>query len=330
MGSRIVVIGAGSMGGLYGGRLAQAGMDVTFVDQWQQHVDAINASGLRLSGLRGESSVKARASVSAGGLPPFDIAIVLVDTNSTAAAAAAASSCLKSDGYAISLQNGIGNVEILESALGRARVVGGLSYHSASLVGPGHVAHTNIGKTLIGELDGGQSPRVEALRKAFELAEMNPVVSDDVLAEIWRKFALNAAINPICAVTGLRVGEISRTPAVDALQTRILEEIIAVMDAKGVRRAGDLMASIKAHMRNRFIKPSMMQHVEAGRRTEIDALNGALVKQARELNILTPYNDALVALVKGVERSRQQVVHDPIDYDALDAAAAAQEKAETQ
>ncbi len=321
---RFGIIGAGSMGSMYGGRLVEAGFEVTLVDIWREHVEAINRSGLRLDGLGGERTIHVRAATPGDNIPPVDLAIVFVDANSTAEAAREAARILTPEGCAITLQNGIGNVEALTEVLGRERVLGGLSYHSASLQGPGHARHTHAGPTWIGELDGRRTPRLSALDDALARAGLNPASVDDITAYIWEKFVLNCAINALTAITGLRPGEVARTPAADTFQDSILDEIQAVVAAKGLSLPDpDIRRTIKEHCRKKYNQPSMLQHVEQGKRTEIDALNGALVREARALGLAAPFNEALALLIKGLERHRRQVVHEPpIDYDALEAEAA--------
>ena len=321
---RFCVIGAGSMGSLYGGLLARAGFDVTLVDVWQEHVDAIRRDGLHLDGITGDLRIPIRATSRVEDVSPVDCAIILTDANSTREAAEAARRVLGEAGFALTLQNGVGNVEILGEVLGGGRVMVGTSNHSAALRAPGHVTHTHAAPTWIGELDGRPTARLRETEQALAKAGFTPVVVDNILAHVWNKFVLNCGINAISAVTGLRLGEIARTPPVDELQTRIVEEVLAVVRAKGVPMIdGDPMRTIKDHCWKKYNKPSTLQHVEQGKRTEIDALNGALVREARRLGVPTPYNDALTLILKGLETHRAQTVRGPaIDYDRLEAEAA--------
>jgi 2-dehydropantoate 2-reductase len=321
---RFCVIGAGSMGSLYGGLLARAGFDVTLFDVWQEHVEAIQRNGLRLDGVTGDLRIPVRATSRPDDVPPADCAIILTDANSTRDAADTARRVLGATGFALTLQNGIGNVETLGMTLGSGRVMGGTSNHSAAIQAPGHVTHTHAAPTWIGELDGRSTPRLRETDRALAKAGFTPLVVDNVIAHIWNKFVLNCGINAISAVTGLRLGELVRTPPVDELQTRVIEEVLAVVRAKGVALTdSDPMRTIKDHCWKKYNKPSTLQHVEQGKRTEIDALNGALVREARQLGIPTPYNDALSLLLKGVEKHHAQTVHGPaIDYDRLEAEAA--------
>lgn len=316
---RIGVIGAGAMGCLYGGLLARAGQEVVLYDRWREHIEAIRARGLELGGITGEIRVRpARATADWAELGKLDAALIQVDANSTAEAARIVEPCLKPAGFALTLQNGVGNVETLVETLGRERVLGGLSYHSAAVERPGRAIHTHAGPTWLGELDGRRSERVERFADVLRKAGFEPTVVDDILGFIWTKFVHNAAINALSAMTGLRVGELGADASADAFQTRIIEEALAVVAAKGIRLAEpDPMSAIKAFCKVKFNKPSMLQHVEAGKRTEIDALNGAVVREGRRLGIATPFNEALTLLVKALEESRRRALHEPaVDWDA--------------
>ena len=324
---RVYVIGAGAMGSLYGGLLARSGVEVTLLDTWHAHVQAIQRNGLRLDGITGELEIPIAATSEPDEVAVADVALIQVDTNATRAAAATANQVLKPEGWAIILQNGIGNLEILAEALGEARVVGGLSYHSAALKGPGHATHTHAGPTWLGELDGSRSDRVAGFAEALAGAGFAPTIVDNIQGHIWTKFIHNSAINPISALLAMRVGEIAMTPEADALQSRIIEEALEVVRAKGVALVDpDPMASIKAFCKTKFNKPSMLQHMEAAKRTEIDSLNGAIVAEGRALGIATPYNEALVWMVRGMEKQRIRVSEQgPFDYDKLELEAAKQE-----
>lgn len=321
---RIAMIGAGAMGGSYGGLLADAGADVTLIDGWREHVDAINQNGLRVEGALGEHLVRLPAVESAPD-GSADCAVIFVDANNTAHAGKVAARVLTPEGFALTLQNGVGNVEALQEALGAERVVAGSSICSAATRGPGHVALTHMGTTTLGEPGGGTSARVIALAGLLEQAGFEVATSADVMAVIWQKFLVNCAINAICATTGLRLGEVVRLPELDAFQDNVIAEALAVTKAKGVNLPDpDFAATAKSRFRRKFSKPSMLQHVEAARRTEIDALNGALVREARALGIAVPYNEALVALLKGRElHSRRAARRPPIDYAAWEAEVAA-------
>ena len=333
---RIVVVGAGAMGGSYGGMLAVAGEDVSLIDARRDHVEAIRRDGLRVSGVFGEHVVGLPAAESPEGLEPSDggwadLVVVFTDSNATGQAARAADRLLAPEGCAITFQNGIGNVETLEEVLGAERVLGGSSMCSALVEAPGHVVMTHRGPTSIGELDGRRTNRLQRVAAALERAGFEVHVKDDVNAQIWTKFIVNSAINALCATTGLRLGEVARLPEMDALQDRVLDEAFALVRAKEVPVAeAEVRATIKRNCRLKFSRPSMLQHVEAARRTEIDAINGALVRESRKFGLAAPYNEALTALLKGREQDAIRRRENPdLDYDAREAEAAAAEARQT-
>lgn len=323
---RFVVIGAGALGASYGGRLAAAGQEVTLVDLWAEHVAAINCDGLACEGVPRPLRVRLPAFTPEQARGPFEAPLVTTDTNGTAQAAATAARLLAPDGFAVSLQNGIGNLEALEAALGPARVVGGSTMCSFRVLGPGRVDQTHMGPTTIGEPDGTTSPRVRALAAALEAAGYPTTISDRIRSVVWTKLVLNAAINPLTALTGLRIGEIARLEPMNRFQDLLLDEIFAVVRAKGLELDEPaLRTKIKEHSWAKFSKPSMLQHIEAGRRTEIDALNGAILREAEALGLELPFNRALVMLLKGRELHEQRRVHEPgLDFDALERAAASE------
>ncbi len=323
---RICVIGAGAVGAAFGGRLALAGHEVLLIDTWAEHVAAINNGGLRIDGIFGDLTTRVPARADGVGVVGQDLVLIATDANSTAAAARAAAGLLTPGGMALTVQNGIGNIEALSDVFGLDRVLGGSTMSSFRTNGPGWVTITHGGPTTIGPLAAGQQARVDRTAEALAEAGFEVRVSHDVRAVIWEKFLLNLAINPLCAATFLRLGEIARHPQMSRLQDRILDEAFAVTRAKGLAIDLDgLRARIKAHCRSKYSKPSMLQHLERGRRTEIDALNAALVREAEALGIAAPYNEALVAIIKGCEvYHARRAAGIELDETALEAAAAAE------
>jgi 2-dehydropantoate 2-reductase len=320
---RIAVIGAGAMGAMFGARFASAGADVVLFDRDVAHVAAINESGLTVEGRDGDLHIRLPATSDPAAIGPVDMALVMVDGNATEAAAAMLADRLPEAAFALTLQNGIGNVEALTAALGADRVMAGSTYNSGARRASGRVAHTNVGTTTIGEIDGRETERLRAVAALFEGSGLPVAVSDNIMGTVWMKFVLNVAINPVSAVTGLRSGEIARTPSALALMKHVLDEALAVIAAKGIRLpVDDPRAYVIDHAWVRYNRPSMLQHVEAGRRTEIDSLNGALLREAAALGIPCPFNEAIVLTVKSLEARAQYRAESPvIDEAALEAGA---------
>jgi len=299
---QITVIGAGNMGCLYGSNLARIGEQVTMIDIWEEHVNQMRAKGLEMDGLHGKFIASVTATTDPTLAPKADIALICVNSYSTRDAAHAAKILLKDSGCAVTLQNGLGNVEILTEVLGPERVMAGLTFHSAELAGPGKVIHTNHGPTYLGELDRSRSPRLAVLNDLMERACMEPVLVEDIIATMWGKFVHNCGINAVCAITGLRPGHIQEVPEVDEFQTRIIHEALALVKAKGITLPeANPLETIKAYCAKKFHKVSMVQHLERGRLTEIDSLNGYIVRESKKLGLPCPYNESLTSLIKGLQ-----------------------------
>jgi 2-dehydropantoate 2-reductase len=266
-----------------------------------------------MDGLHGEFTATVGATTDPAEAPKADAAVICVNTYNTPDAARAAGVVLKESGYALTLQNGVGNVEILTEVLGAGRVVAGLSFHSGDLKAPGWVTHTNQGPTYLGELDRSQSPRLAAIADLFARAGLEPVLEPDIMVTIWSKFVHNCGINAICAITNLRPGHIREVKELDEFQSRIIEETVALVGAKGVILPdADPLQTIKAYCAKKFHRVSMLQHLERGRRTEIDALNGYVARESRRLGLAAPNSEALMMRVKGRERQ-------PLHQDGPDA-----------
>ncbi len=320
---RISVVGAGAMGSVFGARLLAPAVEVMLFDVNEGHMEAIRAHGLRLRDAAGDRIVKIPSTHRIAEVRRAELALVLVDSNSTSGVAPLLADLLTDDGAALTLQNGIGNVEALAAVLGAHRVIAGSTFNSAAFIAAGHVHHTNVGPTVIGMPDGSLTDRVRALAAQFSAAGLPTVASDNAMGHIWSKFVLNCAINPLAALTGLRPGEIARHAPALRLMERLLDEVLAVAAAKGVRLPDpDLRRHVLDHAWERYNRPSMLQHVESGRRTEIEALNGAVVREANALGVAVPCNEAVWAAVSAIDARHQRERSMPhLDEAALEAAA---------
>jgi 2-dehydropantoate 2-reductase len=315
---KVVVVGSGAMGTIFGLAMARSGDDVLFYDVRPDLIAAIEQDGLRLEGVLGAFHSRLSATLKPEQLGAVECALVMVDANSTPEAAKVVASCLSSQGFALSLQNGIGNVEALGEALGLERVVAGSTYNSGATLGLARVVHSNAGPTWIGEAVGGNSERVCDLARKMTAAGLPTTVSENVMGTIWSKFVHNCAINAVSAITGLRPGEIARNSSTAWIIEALLDEILAVVDRAGIDLPEhDPRAELYDHAWERYNKPSMLQHLEAGRATEIEALNGALVKKAKSLGIATPVNATIAAVVRGIEAQRQMRSNNTILEEAV-------------
>jgi 2-dehydropantoate 2-reductase len=305
---RVAVVGCGAVGSLFAAHLARLDdVEVWAFDLDAEHVRAINAGGLRISGA-GDVVGHLRATTDAATLPPCDFGIVAVKSMHTAAAIAAAAHAF-ADGAVCSVQNGAGNEELIAERV--AQVIRGTTFPAGHGIEPGHVGWDTKGDTHIGPFEPSPAPmeKVRELADACTRAGMPTHALEDARGAQWRKLIFNAASNAIGALTGLTHGRIAEHPATHELAWAVMAEGRRVADAQGIVLDIDPEELFDFAARKEVAydhKPSMLQDVEAGRQTEIDFLNGAIAVFGERHGVDTPLNRALTALVKGIEWRRTQ------------------------
>ena len=302
---RICIVGCGAVGSLFAANLAQLDdVEVWAYDLSRAHVDAINDGGLQLSGA-GEVVGHLRATTDAHELPACDFGIVATKAMHTDAAIAATAHAFE-DGCVATVQNGLGNEEMLARHV--KRVIRGTTFPAGKILEPGHVQWDVKGDTTIGPY--GDTPFDEVVRLADLCTRggmpTHPV--EDARGPQWRKVIFNASTNPIGALTGLTHGRVCERPDLRALVSSLVSEGKAVAAAQGILLDADPEDLIDDAAKPEVAyghKASMLQDVEARRPTEIDYLNGGIVRVGREHGVPAPLNDAIWALMKGVEQSWQ-------------------------
>ncbi|MDW7775741.1 MAG: ketopantoate reductase family protein [Methanosarcinales archaeon] len=315
----IAIMGAGAIGSVIGGMLARQGHRVTLIGR-QPHMDAIARDGLHISGIWGEHTVRSLAACTAPPVPCpdrqhakhkdgyQDMVFITVKSFDTALAAREVLTLVGPDTMVISMQNGLGNVETLAGIVGRDRMVGGMAIFGAVMTGPGSVEVTVIAsETLLGELDRPPAPRVEAAARMLDDAGIPTLVSDNIMRDIWHKALYNIALNPLSALFQVPYGRIADNPHTRWLIGQMITEAFEVARAEGI----DLgLASPQEFLQilwerklppTREHRSSMLQDIVRGRRTEIDYINGAVVRLGEEHGIGTPYNSAVLRMVKAKE-----------------------------
>ena len=302
---RIAVLGAGALGCAIGGTLAEAGNEVVLINRNAAQVDAINSQGLVMRDAQGEQVVRALACTSAAGLAPVDLVIVLVKSFHTEQAMRAATHLVGPQTLVLSLQNGLGHEDILADIVGRNHVLAGKTYVGGVMLAPGRIIRGVAGKeTLIGELDGGISVRAQGLAAVFNAAGLATVVSDNILGVMWDKLLINVATGAVSSITRLPYGPLYQIPEIEATALAAVQEAMNVAAAAGIQlsHADPKAAWLKAAagLPHDF-KTSMLQSLEKGSITEIDFINGAVVRWGQRCGIVTPVNATLVACVKGIE-----------------------------
>jgi 2-dehydropantoate 2-reductase len=304
---RICVVGCGAVGSLFAANLAGLeDVEVWGYDLARDHVDAINANGLRLTGA-GDVVGHPHATTDAAEVPPCELGIVATKAMHTDAAISAVVHAF-SDGAVASVQNGVGNEEIIARHVGR--VIRGTTFPAGKILEPGVVQWDVKGDTTIGpfEPSPASTDEIEILADLCTRAGMPTHAVADARPAQWRKVVFNAASNPIGALTGLTHGRVCERPDLRKLVSGLVDEGKAVAAAQGIMLDADPEELIDHAARPDVAydhKASMLQDVEARRATEIDYLNGGIGRFGRELGVPTPLNDAITALIKGLEASWQ-------------------------
>ncbi len=303
MAVRVCIVGCGAIGGLYAAHLAQlADVEVWAYDVSEEHVAAINANGLRLTG-HVELTGKVSARTNAAEIPPCRFGIVAVKGTVTRPAIEATQHVF-ADGAVCSVQNGIGNEEVIAAYV--PRVMRGVTLPAGRVIEPGVVRMFGGGTTWIGPFE----PRPATIAEVRELGEltdrsgMETIALDDARPPQWTKLLFNCATNPLCALTGLTHGQMWDVLPIRVLAAGLVDEGQRVAQALGITPDADAKALIADLAQvNYDHKPSMLQDVLARRRTEIATLNGGVVDAGAPCGVATPLNEAIVALIAGLEQS---------------------------
>lgn len=302
---KICILGAGALGSTIGGALAERNNDVWLIDVWKDHVDAINDRGLTLRSGGGDRTIEVKARTSVAGIAPADLVVVLVKSYHTREAIRQAAAIVGPDTAVMSLQNGLGHEDILVEVVGKERVLAGKTYAGGVLLGPGLVAASTSGKsTYIGELDGRITERARRISATFTDAGLATEVSANIMGTMWDKLLINIATGALSGITRLTYGGLYILPEVRDCALSAVKEAIEVAGALGVRltsdRPEDAWALAAQGLPDDF-KTSLLQSIEIGAPTEIDFINGAVVRWGERAGIATPVNRTLVACVKGIE-----------------------------
>ncbi len=305
---KICMLGAGALGSVIGGTLAQGGSEVYFVDQWKEHVDKICENGLRMTDEKEDWSVKIDARTSAEGIGTADLVIVLVKSfaTKTAVTQLKETNVIGENTLVMSLQNGLGNEEAIAEIIGEKNVISGKTYVGGRLIGPGYVSAGVKGKyTYIGEMTGEITDRIQKVAEEFNKAGLLCEVSDNIRGLIWDKLLINVAAGALCGITRLPYGPLYEEEYIKETAVMAIKEAIEVAKAAGVKlKTEDPEYPWYAASEGLppTFKTSIQQSLEMKRQTEIEFINGAVVRWGKQYNIPTPVNQTLVTCVKGIEK----------------------------
>jgi 2-dehydropantoate 2-reductase len=297
---RIVIVGPGALGSVFAALLARGGHDVSLLGRPTDHLRALQRDGLRLQTPSGVvEQIDLHATDDPAVVAGADAAIVLVKTPDTAAAMRAIRPHLGAAHVILTLQNGLGNAERIRDAIGAGpRILTGVTSQAAHRLGPGAVVHAGEGPTLIGAVDAADSDAAARVAAAFNAAAIPTVTVADIETAIWRKVAVNAAINGLTALGGFPNGTIARVGALLDAAEIIAEEAASVARARGIELGGMRRSVQETALATSGNRSSMLQDLEAGRPTEVEAIHGAIVASGAEAGIATPATQVLAALIR--------------------------------
>lgn len=292
---KAAVMGAGAVGCYYGGMLARAGHEVSLIGR-AQHVEAVRRAGLRLDTQSFQANIPVQASTEPAAVRGAKLVLFCVKSPDTESAGAAMAPHLDPDILVLSLQNGVDNAERLAAVLSR-EVVAAVVYVASEMAGPGHVKHHGRGELIIGAARASA-----ALADLFGAAGVPVQISDNVTGALWFKLILNCAYNALSAITQAPYGRLVRGEGVEAVMRDVVQECLAVARAAGVEVPGDVWQAVQRIAQTMPGQlSSTAQDLARGKRSEIDHLNGVVVRKGEALGVATPVNRVLLALVKLLE-----------------------------
>lgn len=304
---KISIIGSGAMGSLFGGLLSRAGHDVVLYDVFKEHVEAIRRDGLVIeqAGSSEVITVRPSATTDPADTRGSDVMIVFVKSTATEAAARQFAPLAGRETVALTLQNGLGNEAILRKHFGVERTAAGVTSQGATFLGPGRIRHAGRGPTHMA-MASGSHRRLVAFATALAQAGFETHVESDVAGLVWSKLVINVGINALTALVGRPNGRLLDLEETRSLMADLVAEAVAVAKARGIALTyADPLATVyEVAKKTGANRSSMLQDFDRGRESEIDVMNGAIVREAAELGIPVPVNAAVARLVKAIERFR--------------------------
>jgi len=289
------------MGSVYAGILGDAGNEVWAVDVWADHVDAINARGLRVEGASGDRTVRIAASTNPAEVGVCDLVVIATKALDVESAAAAAKPLIGPDTLVLPIQNGLGSADRIAAVLGEERVaIGVVGGFGASIVGPGHAHHNGWELVRLGERRGPATPRIRRIAEVWQDAGFRVQVYDDVDQLVWEKLICNVCFSATCAILERPIRDVLDDAAAWRVASSCAQEAYDVARARGIALSFDDPVAHARAFGEKIpdARPSMLLDVLAGRPCEIDAINGAIPPAALEVGLAAPVNETVTALVK--------------------------------
>ncbi len=307
---KIVIIGSGAMGSLFAGFLAKAKEDVWLLDNNPQRAEKISEEGIKSQGVSGSWQVKVKMTTDPKEIGPADLIIIAVKSYHTKEAIKNIESIVAESTMILTLQNGLGNIEVISEVFGPERVIGGITNQGATLLKIANIKHAGTGETIIGRIDGKIPVGLRSLRETFNKAGIETRISKDIKALIWSKLIINVGINALTAITRLPNGKLLEFEGTRKIMEQAVSEAVRVAKRKRIKLIyDDPLAKVEAVCQATAANiSSMLQDVQKKKHTEIDFINGVIVRQAQSLGLAAPVNTMLTNLVKTIEASYNNVV----------------------
>ncbi len=307
---KIAVVGAGAMGCLLGALLAKAKQEVWILDKNKERAEKISQQGIIVEGISGDWQIKLNVTSEAAEIGKAELVIIAVKSYNTKEAITRIKPAIADETKVVTLQNGMGNIEIISEVAGSEKVVGGVTSIGATLIDIGRVRHAGHGDTVIGRIDGKIPVEMRAIREIFNKIGLDARISRDIKAMLWSKLIINVGINALTAITRLNNGRLLEFPGTHRILTDAVTEAIRVAKRKRIKLIyDDPLAKVEAVCEATCGNiSSMLQDVLRKKRTEIDFINGVIVRHAQELDIPVPINTLLLDLVHTIEASYSQSI----------------------
>lgn len=302
---KIVIVGPGAMGCLFAAFLSKSKEEIWLLDKDKGRADKIRQKGIILEGVSGNWQAQVKCAADAKEIGVADLIVICVKSYDTKQAIESAKAVIGDNTGVLTLQNGLGNIEIISEVAGAEKVICGVTNQGATLLETGHIRHAGRGETVIGRIDAKITVQLRAIREVFNKARLETRISRDIKGLLWSKLIINVGINALTAITRLHNGRLVEFEGARKVLREAVSEATKIAKRKRIRLIYDeplvkVEAVCEATSSN---ISSMLQDVIKKRRTEIDFINGVIVRHGQELGIPTPVNSALTELVKTIESS---------------------------
>ena len=305
---KIVIVGPGAMGCLFAAFLSKTKNEIWMLEKNNARAEVINQQGIILEGISGNWQAKTKLTTDPKEIGVAELVIICVKSYHTKEAIMNARPIIAENTAVLTLQNGIGNIEIIQEVVGSDRVIGGVTNEGATLLGVGRIRHAGKGDTVIGRIDSKVPVQLRSIREVFNKAGFDTKISRDIKSLLWSKLIINVGINALSDITGLENGRLIEFEGTRKILQEAVTEAVKIAKRKRIKLIyDDPLAKVEAVCEATSANASsMLQDVLKKKRTEIDFINGVIVRLGHELGIAVPINSTLVNLVKTIESSYQK------------------------